>query len=656
MSSSQGNPTNVSNQDPRVDDLRQRLRALGYLDAGVDRFVLGSARRTDRPAAIALFASLRIGALAAVLLGPAAAVGLAARLPGLVTGPRDAIVAAVYLGALFGASIAAVAFMAALAAAWATTKTTGSNRTDRRTRMLAVGAGVAVTAACLTYLTLWWRTANGGLGWSSPLWTAFALVVAVGISLLLGHSVTLTALALTVARPESALPTKEVRHWSWKAPLFGGSIAFAGAAALLLATTRAESPAEPPALTVKSSGSRVVLLAIDGFDARVHDGLRPTLGASNSPNLFTVFDAARADLAATDSRDPARLWTTIATGVRPETHGVDALETRRVAGLQGRLGSGSTARVVGAATDLLRLTKPAVASSVERRVKTFWEVAEQAGLRTGAINWWATWPASASEGIVLSDRAVLRLERGGPLDAELAPSSLYDPLAKRWPEIRANARQTAQKHFTQDAGPDSRSPAAGLQAVLTRSGELDATMLQLADAIGARDSLDLLIVYLPGLDVAQHTLLAQGDAPSPSELEARLAALQRYYRFLNALTSEAIAHRQAQTTVLVVTEPGRLHQGPGYLAGIGPGLQSGTRAAGTVLDIAPTILHALGVPISRELDGHVLTALFRPEFLAQYPVRDTETYGVRRSNAAARSGAPLDQEMIDRLRSLGYVK
>jgi len=62
------------------------------LDAGVDRFVLGPARATRRPSAIALFASVRVGTMAALLLGPAAALGLSARVPGLVTGPRDAIV------------------------------------------------------------------------------------------------------------------------------------------------------------------------------------------------------------------------------------------------------------------------------------------------------------------------------------------------------------------------------------------------------------------------------------------------------------------------------------------------------------------------------------------------------------------------------------
>ena len=80
--------------DPRlrdVDDLRQQLRSLGYLDAGVDRFVLGPAHATRRPAAIALLASLRIGALAAVLLGPAAAIGVAARLHGNFSGGPDPV-------------------------------------------------------------------------------------------------------------------------------------------------------------------------------------------------------------------------------------------------------------------------------------------------------------------------------------------------------------------------------------------------------------------------------------------------------------------------------------------------------------------------------------------------------------------------------------
>ncbi len=114
-SSDQPGRDSSASSDARVDELRQRLRALGYLDAGVDRFVLGPARASRRPWTIALYSSLRVGVLAALLLGPAAAIGVSARVPGLVAGSRDAIVVAVYLGVFFGLAIAAAAFVAGLA-------------------------------------------------------------------------------------------------------------------------------------------------------------------------------------------------------------------------------------------------------------------------------------------------------------------------------------------------------------------------------------------------------------------------------------------------------------------------------------------------------------------------------------------------------------
>ena len=82
--------------------------------------------------------------------------------------------------------------------------------------------------------------------------------------------------------------------------------------------------------------------------------------------------------------DPARLWTTIATAQPASVHGVRTLETRRVAGIRGILQGdeeSAVGRLLGASTDLLRLTRPAVASGTDRREKTFWEVAADAGGR-----------------------------------------------------------------------------------------------------------------------------------------------------------------------------------------------------------------------------------------------------------------------------------
>ena len=636
-------PPDVS--DSRVDELRQRLRALGYLDAGVDRFVLGGVRQARRPGVIALVASIRIGILAGVLLGPAAAVGLIARIPGLITGPRDAIVSALYLGVFFGVSVTIMSFAVAIVASWSATRRSAlGRRLSRHVRALSIGAGVVVTAGSVAYLTLWWRTANAG----SPSfgWTVFALGVAVVISLTLGHAVTVTALVVTMARPgeQSAFP--KVPGRSWKASLAGSAIAFVGASALLFAVAgEATHDQQHPALTVASSGIPVVVLAIDGFDLQFYERAPLTRG------LFPGLERTRADLAPSDSTDPARLWTTIATGVQPGVHGVTTLETRRIAGLAGTLGASSTSQVIGVASDVLRLTRPAIANTFGRRVKTFWEVAEEAGLRTAVVNWWATWPAAASGGIVVSDRAVLRLERGGALDAEVSPVEMYDRLRSQWSSIQDAARGDVRSSMSREA---LFGIPGGVKSTLTRSAELDATVAQVAERIAAEANLDLLVVYLPGLDIAQHTLLGGDPGTPPSELNDRLAALERYYAFLSRLTTGSVGNLTGR--LFLIAQPGRLHQGSGRMVVRGPGFREVTRIPGTVLDVAPTILHALGLPMARDLEGNVLRELFTPESLTRFPVRYVGTYGQRGAISVVRGSQPLDQEMIERLRSLGYVR
>ena len=646
--------------DARVDDVRERLKALGYLDAGVDRFVLGSAGRTQSAARMALSASVRIGCVAAVLLGPSAAIGLVNRAPALVRGPRDAVVAAVYLGVLFGVGVAAASCAAALLAFWAARKAPGG-RFVSRARRASAAAGVSITTACLAYLTLWWGASGAAPAWSSPWRTACALAIAAAISIVLGHAVAITAGALTMALPDRATPPgardleiaglQAGHSTSWRRTVAMSTATFGAAALLLLISARDyESSAGGAALSVRRSGPPVTVIAIDGFDPGLE--ARGDSEPRESPDPLDAVQGARADLAASDTTDPARLWTTIATGVREDTHGVVSLETRRVTGLRGRLASGSLGRVLGAATDAIRLTTPAVASGFERRVRTFWEVAEAAGLRTAVVNWWATWPADPSGGRVLSDRALLRLERGGPLDAELAPEELYEQLRGEWSRLRATARALAAAQFS--------TPGAALgrrtSDVLIRSAELDATVVQLGRAVSGSNT-DLLVIYLPGLDIAQHTLLADEAPSAPSELALRVAALERYYRFLGELLRDEIAAgRRGERRVFVVAQPGRREGGHGVMTAIGEGFRKAARVSARIVDVAPTVLHTLGVPVARDLDGRPLGDLFDAESLEKHSVRMVDTYGRRGAVTAARGGAPLDQEMIDRLRSLGYVK
>jgi hypothetical protein len=646
--------------DSQVDELRQRLRSLGYLDAGVDRFVLAPAHGARGAAAIALLASLRIGALGGMLLGPAAAVGVALQLPGLVTSVRDGAVVAVYMAALFGGAIAAAALAAGLIVTVAARRS-GPSLT-RRGRALSTAAGVAVAVASLIYLTLLWTALRGDATGHGSIWAAAGLAVAVAVSLLLGHAVTLSALALIVAGTGAPMRTPGVPGASWRIMLGIGVAAFA--AVLILFNTggiggRPDDVPHPARLTVVPSGVRVRLFAIDGFDPALFDKLAST---GRLPALSRAFNGAGARLALTDDAtpagaariDPARLWTTVATAQPASVHGVRTLETRRIAGMRGILqaGDGSAVmRLLAASTDLLRLTRPSVASGTDRREKTFWEVAADAGLRTVVVNWWATWPATSDNGVVLSDRATLRLERGGALDAEMAPAAIYQHLAPRWPVLREQASASAAQALT-------GAPADGeLAALLRRSAELDAMTLVLAGIVSDA-STDLAVVYLPGLDIAQHALMGGESAgpPSASAVSARLTALEAYYVALDTLLSR-VTRAGPQELVMVVTAPGRVTAGAsGRFMISGPIARSGSALTAQATDVAPTLLYALGIPISQALAGAPLLDLFAEPFVARYAVRHVPTYGRPDSRAVARSGQPLDQEMIDRLRSLGYVR
>jgi hypothetical protein len=629
-----------------VGELRERLRALGYLNAGVDRFVLAPAQQERTAAALAWRLSVRIGLLAALLLGPAAAAGVALRFPGLITGPRDAVVITVYLAIIFGAVATALSLLAALIV-----RALASRRSPATVRRVAVTAGWLVGILTLAYLTLWWNAT--GDAWTAPGRTLIAVAAAVAVSLLLGHAVIVAGLALLVR--EQSATVGRAPTTSWRALVGVGAVAFVGASSLLAwsAAHAAAASTAAPEFTVVPTGLRVIVIAIDGFDRRLFESISKaeTLGALPSLNEQGIAVMDR------DQEDPAAIWTTVATGVSAEEHGVSGLELRRVAGLEGAVGATSRstlAAALGAVTDLARLTTPVPVSGTARRHKTFWEVAAEKGLEAVAVNWWATWPANNTTATVISDRALLRLERGGPQNAEIAPDSLYEPLRARWPAIKARARALAK------AGITSAMPNEAYDVVL-RSATLDAEQVFIA-----RDPLlgtpDVLAVYLPGLDIAQHALFQEtgGVSLSPSAMAARVDALRHYYVFLDRLLAEWLPELPRDAAVLTITHPGRVggELRPSIWLRGGPIRKSLLSGPGTpsLAAVNPTVCYLLGLPVSREVEGGPELLLLDDEFVGGHPVRYVQTYGRYAAEVPRREGTPLDQETLERLRSLGYIR
>ncbi len=101
------------------------------------------------------------------------------------------------------------------------------------------------------------------------------------------------------------------------------------------------------------------------------------------------------------------------------------------------------------------------------------------------------------------------------------------------------------------------------------------------------------------------------------------------------------------------------HHPDGVLAAKGPGVRQGTMIEGArLLDIAPTVMFLLGLPIPEDFEGRMLSSMFDPSYLDAHPV----LCGPATRAAAAGGGEVecLDEEseaqVMMRLRALGYIE
>lgn len=101
---------------------------------------------------------------------------------------------------------------------------------------------------------------------------------------------------------------------------------------------------------------------------------------------------------------------------------------------------------------------------------------------------------------------------------------------------------------------------------------------------------------------------------------------------------------------------GGRHQQDGILLAAGPNLRSGSTVHNArLIDIAPTILYALGLPVPVDMDGRVLLDLFNAEYAAHHPVHYDEevSENLTRSERVYRDDEARQVEQ--RLRQLGYL-
>jgi len=100
-----------------------------------------------------------------------------------------------------------------------------------------------------------------------------------------------------------------------------------------------------------------------------------------------------------------------------------------------------------------------------------------------------------------------------------------------------------------------------------------------------------------------------------------------------------------------------IHRLAGVIVGRGKPLNRGRRLEGVrITDVFPAVLGLMGLEIPGDVDGRVPHGMFREEFLQAEPIRWGLADPPKRQELANETGREEEREVMERLRSLGYLE
>jgi tetratricopeptide (TPR) repeat protein len=429
----------------------------------------------------------------------------------------------------------------------------------------------------------------------------------------------------------------------------------------------------PPAVGASKSGVKVVLLGLDGADWQILD---PLIQAGKVPTLAKLKrEGAWANLRSMDPMLSPLLWTTVATGRPPEDHGVmDFLVQDPATG------------------------KVAPVSSAARRVSALWNQFSVAGLSSDVVAWWATWPAETIRGTLVSDRVAYSLFATGggvPPKGVVYPESYAGDIARLevrpesigakdlapFVQVSEDQLRALRSRAATDRNLAEKDPVLHLTRILAGTRTYQAIALNLL----SRGQTDLFAVYYQGIDEVSHRFAHYADPKmamvSEEDHRRYRGAVEAMYLYQDRLLAEILQRLDSKSLVLVLSDhgfrsgtarpkdhppdlegqPARWHRPYGIFLAWGPMVAAGEKDTMTLLDIAPTLLSAAGLPAASDMPGRVRTDLFAVTFAALLPEQRIPTYGGRDdSERPAATGqdeaaAGTAHAMEENLRSLGYI-
>lgn len=409
-------------------------------------------------------------------------------------------------------------------------------------------------------------------------------------------------------------------------------------------------PARPTAVVdsePEALDRRVTLLMFDGASL---DFIFTEVAGGRLPNIARIFDqGAVMHLATVRPTQPETVWSAVATGRYPIYNGVRSAAVYRALG-------GPPIQLLPDycyAQALVRLgfltAEPQASHHLLAR--PIWSILSDRRASVGVIGWPLTQPAPPVNGFMVSD-TFHRLSE---------PELSLDTTPAVWPpELLGRARLALQV----PAAPDPVGLVTTMGAPQpeddydvrsdTTQVVADRVHLQLLQAL-AGDEPRFLAARFPGIDAVGHRFLRYADPAAFGDVSAEETqrfgrVLQQYYGVLDALVGREMERLGPNDLLLAVSAFGMEPLSPGkrvleiiagnplisgtherapdgFLLAFGAPVAPGRPDRASVVDLAPTLLYFLGLPVGRDMDGFARLDLFKSDFTIDKPVTYIPTYG-----------------------------
>ena len=362
--------------------------------------------------------------------------------------------------------------------------------------------------------------------------------------------------------------------------------------------------------SLPSPFSRVLLV---GWDAADWNLIHPLLDAGRLPTLARLVAAgAMGDCVSVTPSIAPLTWTSVATGLRADRHGI--LSDREPDPVSG---------------DWRRT------SCRGRTAKALWNIATQSGLRSVVVNWAASHPAEPILGLSVDERIT---SVAAPLGVEWPmPEGCVYPAdrAASLAELRLHPRELPASELLPFipgiAGIDaSKDPRPGLVADgLAATVTVHAIVTELLE----HEAWDFAAIRYHLLEPLSQVFMRYRapllDGIPEQDVAAYGGVIDAGYALLDAMLARLIELAGPDTVVILVsdhgfqsgagrpkpsvvgTNPLTWHRPLGIVAIAGPGVRPDQLIHGAgLLDIAPTVLALLGLPIGGDMPGRILAEAF----------------------------------------------